>query len=111
MTTKTKTTRTNVSHKDCTHAHTKTARAACRRRRLAEATEKVVDHTFTFVRKARAEGYANVIKEVTFYEIAQEFRIGDFDLALAKRLARERAEKMDENDLLGEDVRPIKEIK
>lgn len=111
MTTKTKTTRTNASHRDCAHPHTKTARAACRRRRLAEATTQVVDRTFEFVRKAQAEGYANVIREVTFYEIAQEFKITDFDLALAKRLTRERAEKLDQNDLLGDDVKPLKEVK
>lgn len=103
--------RKNQSHRDCTHPNTKTARAACRREQVASATDEVVGHTFVFVRRAREEGYANTIKEVTFYEIAKEFDIENFDLALAKRLAREEAEKQDEWDLLADDVRPVKEIK
>lgn len=105
------TNRTNFSHAKCTHPNTKTARAACRREHLAEETEKVVNHTFVFVRRARGEGYSNTIKEVTFYEIAQEYGIETFDLALAKKIARERAQQTDEWDLLADDVRPIKDVK
>lgn len=103
--------KTRYSHTDCNHANTKTARAACRRARLTDATDRVVNHTFVFVRKARAEGYSNTIKEITFFEIAQEYGIPEFDLTLAKKMARERAAQMNETDLLDPEVRLLKEVK
>lgn len=99
------------SHTECTHPATKAARAACRRMLLNENTSKVVDLTFSWVLRHRAKGYGNKIELVDFYRIAQEYGIEVFEESLAKKMAREKAEKEGHLDILGESVRPDKDIK
>lgn len=96
---------TNQSkHSACNHPATKSARAACRRERTRYNTDMVVTHTFVFVRRARAEGCVNTIKEITLYEVAQEHGIEDWDFKLACRMVRDRAHLMSEWDLLDEEM-------
>ena len=91
--------------------NTKAARAACRRMRLTENTSAVVEKSFAFVLGARGKGYGNQVEMLTFYRISREYGIDPFEEELAKKMARERAERDGLLDILGPDVRPEKEIK
>lgn len=97
-----------TSHTNCTHPHTKAARAACRREVTKYNTDIVVNYTFVFVRRARAEGMINLIHEVTLYEIAQEHGITDWDFKLACHMVRDRANLMGEWDLLAPEMLQVK---
>lgn len=97
---------TNASHTHCQHEPTKAARAACRRERVRVTTDTIVNHTFVFVRRARAEGHVNMIHRITLDEIAQEhgYEPRDWDSALACRMVRDRAHLMDEWELLDDEM-------
>jgi len=99
------------SHTECTHARTKAARATCRRLLLTENTTRVVDLTFSWVLRHRAKGYGNKIELVDFYRVAQEYGIDVFDEEMAKKFAREKAEMEGLLDILGDSVKPEKDIK
>jgi hypothetical protein len=68
----------------------------------------LVNHTFVFVRRARQQGYDNLIHEVTLYEVAQEQGITDWDFKLACRMVRDRAHQMAEWDLLAPEMLQVK---
>lgn len=70
-----------------------------------------MDLTFAWVLRHRSKGYGNKIELVDFYRIAQEYGIEVFDEELAKKMAREKAEKDGLLDILGDSVKPEKEIK
>ena len=99
------------SHTECTHLNTKAARAACRRVRINENSANVVEKSFAFVLNARGKGYGNQVEMLTFYRISREYGIDPWDEEVAKKLARKKAEAEGLLDILGDDVRPEKEIK
>jgi hypothetical protein len=102
------TTRKTADHSRCQHEATKAARSACRRERVKETTATIVNHTFVFVRRARAEGCVNMIHRITLDEVAQEhgYRLADWNPALAVRLVHETARLMGEWEILADDMRP-----
>lgn len=97
---------TNTNHSQCTHEATKAARSACRRERVKATTDTIVNHTFVFVRRARAEGCVNTIKEITLWEVAQEhgYEAKEWDFKLAARMVRDRAQLMGEWELLDDEM-------
>jgi hypothetical protein len=62
--------------------------------------ERVVRETFVSVRRARREGFSDLVTRDAMWEIASELPIGDFSMRTAVRLARREAELMDEMHLL-----------
>lgn len=94
-------------HASCSHPMTKAGRAQCRRDRVKATTETIVNHTFVFVRRARAEGCVNMIHRITLDEVAQEhgYVPADWDPKLAVRLVKENARLMGEWELLADDMR------
>lgn len=99
--------RAGTAHASCSHPMTKAGRAACRRQKIKDTTETIVNHTFVFTRRARAEGCVNTIAEITLWEVAQEhgYEAKEWDPKLAVRLVKENARLMGETDLLADDMR------
>lgn len=99
--------RAGTAHASCSHPMTKAGRAACRRAKKVATTETIVNHTFVFVRRARAEGCVNMIHRITLDEVAQEhgYVPADWDPKLAVRLVKENARLMGEWELLADDMR------
>ena len=95
-----------TNHSACDHPATKAARSACRRERVKATTDIIVNHTFVFVRRARAQGHANLIHRITLDEIAQEhgYVPAQWDHRLAERMVRDRANAMGEWELLADDI-------
>lgn len=95
-----------TAHARCDHPMTKAGRAACRRQKKVETTETIVNHTFVFVRRARAEGCVNVIRRITLDEVAQEhgYVPSQWDPKLACRLVRDQAHLMGEWELLDDEM-------
>lgn len=93
-------------HATCNHPMTKSGRAACRRAKVVQTTETIVNHTFVFVRRARSEGCVNLIHRITLDEVAQEhgYSPNQWDPKLACRLVRDQAHLMGEWELLAEDM-------
>lgn len=98
--------RAGTAHAACTHPMTKAGRAWCRREKIKSNTDTIVNHTIVFVRRARSEGHANLISQMTPWEIAQEhgYDTKDWNYKLAERLIRERCKAMDETHLLAPDM-------
>jgi hypothetical protein len=96
-----------TAHAACDHPMTKAGRAQCRRDKVKATTETIVNHTFVFVRQARAEGHVNLIHRITLDEVAQEhgYSPRDWNPTLAVRLVKENARLMDETNLLADDMR------
>jgi hypothetical protein len=96
----------NSTHSNCDHPATKSARSACRRAKLVETTDIIVNHTFVFVRRARAEGHVNLIHRITLDEIAQEhgYTPREWDPKLACRMVRDRANAMGEWNILADEM-------
>jgi hypothetical protein len=101
--------KTNQTHAACNHPATKAARAACRRAKVVDTTETIVNHTFVFVRRARAEGHVNLIHRITLDEVAQAhgYTPRDWDPKLACRLVRDKANLRGEWELLADEMLPI----
>lgn len=93
-------------HAACDHPMTKSGRAACRRAKVVQTTNTIVNHTFVFVRRARSEGMSNLIHRITLDEVAQEhgYRVNQWDHKLAERMVRDRAQLMGEWELLADDM-------
>jgi hypothetical protein len=76
-------------------------------RTRTEIAEELVIGAFVFVRKARAQGCANVVTNLLFQEIAatREISSDRYSMRTCRRLARQRAREMSETHLLAEEVR------
>jgi hypothetical protein len=72
----------------------------------AETAESLVTAAFVVVRRARSSGCSNLITNLCIQEIAETRRIpGDaYSLATCRRIARERARLMGEEELLATEM-------
>jgi len=98
--------KTTTNHSNCDHPATKSARSACRRESVRATTDTIVNHTFVFVRRARAAGHVNLIHRITLDEVAQEhgYSPREWDPKLACRMVRDRANTMGEWNILADEM-------
>lgn len=83
-------------HEYCYHAKSKTARQACRNRAMKLASRSLGLAVLAWVKDARADGFDNKVRIVTFYEVAQSIRLpdGKWNLETAIRSCVEEAVAM-----------------